>query len=226
MSTMLPRTLGAVALLLSLPVLAQGPSGKGSGVGGIYTCTTAEGRRLTSDRPIHECANREQRVLNADGSLRTVLPPAQSPEERAAQAARESRLAAERAAQADAARRDRNLLLRYPSDAAHRRARESALDDGNKAMRISEKRIAELQQERKTLRDEAEFYKGKPLPPKLKQSLDANEASTEAQRVLVENQRAELVRVNARYDGELVRLKRLWAGAAPGALPDAAASKP
>jgi len=35
----------------------------------IYSCTDASGKKLTSDRPIAECANRDQRVLNADGSV-------------------------------------------------------------------------------------------------------------------------------------------------------------
>ena len=56
------------------------------------------------------------------------------------------------------------------------------------------------------------------LTNKLKQQLDANDASTEAQRVLIENQKAELVRVNKLYDVELARLKRLWAGTPPGTL--------
>ena len=64
-----------------------------------------------------------------------------------------------------------------------------------------------------------EFYKGKPLPAKLKQLLDANDASIEAQQVLIENQKAELVRINTRFDAELARLKKLWGGATPGTLP-------
>lgn len=194
---------------------------------GIYSCVTADGRKLTSDRPIAECASREQRVLNSDGSLRSVLPPFQSPEERAAAEARERRAALERAAQADAVRRDRNLITRFPNEAAHQRAREAALDDVNTAMRASENRIKVLTQERKPLLDEAEFYKGKALPPKLKQQLDANDVATEAQRALIENQKAELVRVNRNYDLELARLRKLWAGAAPGSLepPRAGASR-
>ena len=50
----------------------------------IYTCTTPDGRRLTSDRPIPECQSREQRVLNSDGSVRKMVPPAMSPEEQSA----------------------------------------------------------------------------------------------------------------------------------------------
>lgn len=186
---------------------------------GIYTCTTADGRRLTSDRPIPECTSREQRVLNADGSQRTTLPPFLSPEERAAKDAADRRAAADRLAQLDAIRRDRTLMQRYPTEAAHQRARNIALDDANKAMRISESRIKDLGQERKPLMDEAEFYKGRPLPGKLKQAMDANDAGVEAQQVLIENQKAEIVRINTRFDAELARLRKLWAGATPGSMP-------
>lgn len=209
------RLLLATGLLLTATAWAQ----DGAPAKGIYTCTTADGRRLTSDRPIAECTAREQRVLNADGSQRTTLPPFLSPEERAAKEAADRRAAAERIAQQDAIRRDRTLVQRYPTEAAHQRARNSALDDANKAMRISERRIKDLGTERKPLLDEAEFYKGKPLPAKLKQSLDANDAAVEAQQQLIENQKAEIVRINARYDAELARLKKLWAGAAPGSMP-------
>ncbi len=209
------RLLLVTSLLLTATAWAQ----DGAPAKGIYTCTTADGRRLTSDRPIAECTAREQRVLNADGSQRSTLPPFLSPEERAAKEAADRRAAAERIAQQDAIRRDRTLVQRYPTEAAHQRARNTALDDANKAMRISERRIKDLGTERKPLLDEAEFYKGKPLPAKLKQSLDANDAAVEAQQQLIENQKAEIVRINARYDAELARLKKLWAGAAPGSMP-------
>lgn len=224
---MKPVLLTLAGLLVASTTLAQ----DAAPAKGIYTCTTPDGRRLTSDRPILECTSREQRVLNPDGSQHSTLPPFLSPEERAAKEAAERRAAAERLTQRDAVRRDRALVQRYPNEAAHQRARNSALDDANKAMRISERRIQDLASERKPLLDEAEFYKGKPLPAKLKQLLDANDASIEAQQVLVENQKSELVRVNKAYDAELARLKKLWGGAAPGTLPppsdpDKAASPP
>jgi len=204
--------------LLATSALAQ-PAKDASSAKGIYTCTTADGRKLTGDRPIPECTNREQRVLNADGSQRTILPPFLSPEERATQEIAERRALAERIAHQDAVRRDRTLMQRFRDEASHQRARNAALDDANKSLRISERRVKDLGQERKPLLDEAEFYQGKPLPAKLKQSLDANDASVEAQQVLIENQKSERVRINARFDAELARLRKLWAGAAPGTLP-------
>ena len=184
----------------------------------IYSCVDASGKRLTSDRPIAECATRDQRVLNPDGSVRKVLPPTPTADERAEQEARERQAAAARSAQQDAVRRDRNLTTRFPNEAAHTKARVAALDDVRKAVQLSERRVALLAAERKPLIDEAEFYIGKPLPAKLKQQLDANDATTEAQRTLIQNQQAEVVRINALFDAELARLRKLWAGAPAGSM--------
>lgn len=184
----------------------------------IYSCVDASGRRLTSDRPIPECSAREQRLLNSDGSVRRVVPPTMTAEEQAEAEARERRAAIERAARQDAIRRDRNLLSRFPDEAAHRRAREAALDDVDKGVRFSENRLKELERERKPLLDEVEFYAGRQVPLKLRQQLDANDAATTAQRSLVQNQKDELLRIDRIYDEELARLKRLWAGAPPGSL--------
>jgi len=195
-----------------------GIAGWGGCQAAIYSCVDGNGRRLTSDRPIPECSTREQRMLNTDGSVRKVVPPTMTADEQAEAEARERRAAAERIAQQDAIRRDRLLLSRFPDEAAHRRAREAALDDVAKGVKFSENRLAELQQERKPLLTEAEFYVGKQIPLKLRQQLDANDAATAAQRSLVQNQKDEILRIDNLYDQELTRLKRLWAGAAPGSL--------
>ena len=184
----------------------------------IYTCIDGNGKKLTSDRPIPECNSRDQRVLNPDGSVRHILPPTPTADERAEQEARERQAAAERAQQLDAARRDRNLMVRFPNEAAHNKARSAALDDVRAAVQLSEKRIAVLTADRKPLMDEAEFYVGKPLPLKLKQQLDANDAATDAQRSLIQNQQAEIGRINALFDNELARLRKLWAGAPAGSM--------
>ncbi|HEY4080754.1 MAG TPA: hypothetical protein VGM81_08660 [Burkholderiaceae bacterium] len=211
--------MSGLAALSAVPSLAHAADNSADSGRAIYTCTAPDGRKLTSDRPIADCSAREQRVLNADGSLRTILPPFLSPEERAAKEANDRKAAAARAAQADVVRRDRNLMQRFPNEAAHKRARSEALDDVNKSMRVSEQRLKDLAAERKPLMEEAQFYAGKPMPSKLKQQLDANDASSEAQQQLIENQKAELVRINGRFDRELARLRKLWNGAAPGSLP-------
>lgn len=192
----------------------------------IYSCVDANGRRLTSDRPIRECLAREQRLLNADGSVRQVVPPTMTVDELAEAEAKKRQAELERAAKQDAVRRDRNLLARFPDEAAHSRAREAALDDVRKGVKFSEDRLVELQKERKPLLDEMEFYKGKKLPLKLRQQLDANDAATTAQRSLVQNQKEEIKRIDSLYDTELARLRKLWAGAPAGSLPGVASPPP
>ena len=223
------RAAVAAALALGVAVGAQAQAAAG-GSKAIYSCIDANGKRLTSDRPIPECIAREQRELNADGSTRRIVPPTLTADERAEVEAREREAAAERAARSDALRRDRNLIARFPNEAAHNKAREAALDDMRKAVKISENRLALLATERKPLMDDTEFYVGKPLPPKLRAQIDANDAATDAQRSLLQTQQAEIVRVNALYDAELERLRKLWGGAQPGSLgalpPVAAASAP
>jgi len=217
------RTVGIRTLLYALLGCAAVSSAVGqqkeqSGTGSIFSCTTADGRKLTSDRPIIECMTREQRVHNRDGSVRAVHPPSLTADERAEKEARERVALAEKLAQQDAIRRDRNLAARYRDEATHGKAREAALDTVRLAMKNSESRMRELAAERKPLEAEAEFYNGKRLPAKLKQQLEANEVAAEAQRSAILNQEAELERINKLYDAELARLKKLWAGAAPGSL--------
>jgi hypothetical protein len=217
-----------LALACAAPslLMAQAPPGAAASAVGIYTCVDDQGRRLTSDRPIPACTNKEQRVLNKDGSLRRIVPPTLTAEERAELEAAERRAALQRAALADAVRRDRNLVARFPNEAAHHKAREAALNTVRAAMRTTEQRQQDLTAARKPLDDEAEFYRGKAMPMRLRQQIDANDAAVEAQRSAVANQQAELVRINRLYDEELARLRRLWAGAPAGSLPVMPVSTP
>ena len=233
-SMALPIERARVAPLMLVLAFFAAPIAWGQAAGGapIYTCTDASGKKLTSDRPIVECNSREQRMLNADGSVKSVRPPTMTADERAAAEEREREAFAERARQQEAVRRDRNLLARFPTEAAHRKQRELALDDVRKSLRQSEARLIALATERKPLTNEAEFYVGKQLPLKLKLALDANDASVDAQKSLVQNQQIEILRIDKLYDNELERLKKLWGGAQPGSLgtivaaPAAVASAP
>ena len=208
--------LGVAWLALAAPAQAAG----------IYSCVDATGKRYTSDRPIAECLDREQRVLNKDGSQRQTLPPRMNAEERALAEERQRLQDQAQASQKDAVRRDRNLMLRFPDEASHNKAREAALDDLRRGVALSERRLQDLLDERQPMLAETEFYKGRRLPFKLKSKLEANDAQQQAQRDIIQNQNAETVRINALYDAELARLRRLWAGAAPGSVPPASDAPP
>ena len=213
-------------LRLRLALLCAGAvwsAGALANTGQVFTCVSASGRTLTSDRLIGECMDREQRVLSRAGTVLRIVPATLTANERAEKDAKERRVAADKEANAEAARRDRSLMQRFPDATAHQKAREAALADIRTSADLSELRQRELAGERKPLMQEAEFYKGKGLPAKLRQQLDANEAATSAQRDAQANQKAEIDRVNKLFDSELGRLKRLWAGASPGSVGGAVA---
>lgn len=207
-------TAGAAAMAAAGCALAADTAPAGS----IYTCTDASGKRLRSDRPIRECMDKEQRELNRDGSQKRIVPPPMTADERARHEEAQRRLQVEQVARQDAIKRDRNLLARFPAEDAHNKAREVALDDVRNSIKLSEVRLEHLAKERKPLQDEAEFYKGRNLPFKLRTQLENNEVSAQAQETLIQNQKAELARINGLYDSELAHLRRLWAGAPAGSI--------
>jgi len=87
--------------------------------GGIYTCVDRNGRRLTADRPIAECLDREQRELGPSGIVRRQIGPSLTEQERAAQEAQRRKEAEARARELEERRRERVLTARYPDKATH-----------------------------------------------------------------------------------------------------------
>ena len=213
--------LGALAAGLAFAADAAQPASPGK----IYSCVGKDGRKITQDHPIAECADTDQVEHNNDGSPRRIVPRQETEEERGAREARERIEAAERVQHQVEARADRQLLNRYPTKAAHDDERTKELDDIRRSIQKIEERKKLLLAERKPLLDEAEFYVGKPLPIKLKSGLDSNDAALAAQEQLRLGQEAELARNNKRFDDELERLRRLWA-VPPGAARAKASAPP
>ncbi len=181
----------------------------------IYTCVDSKGRRLTSDRPILECIDREQKELNASGTVRKTVGPSLTATERAALEEQERKAAEERQRQAEEKRRERALLARYPNKATHDAERAKALNAVQEVIYAANRRTEDLRNQRKALDVELEFYKKDPskMPPKLRRQLDENEQTIAGQARFLANQEEEKRRINAQFDQELARLKVLWAQA-------------
>ncbi len=207
------RLTGMVVTSVVLGAAATPALAQSAYPGGIYTCIDAKGRKLTSDRPIRECTDREQTVLNPSGTVRAIVPPTLTGPERAALEARQRREAEERARQVEEKRRERALLVRYPNRSMHDKERQEALDSIAVVRQAAINRVKELQRQRKELDTELEFYAKDPskVPPSLRRLVDDNEKSLAVQERFILDQEAEIARVNARFDEELARLQQLWA---------------
>jgi hypothetical protein len=186
--------------------------------GAIYSCTDAQGRTFTADRPLVECLDREQRELGPAGTMRRRVPPSYTPRE-LAEREENARQAARRVAQQnEERRRERALLVRYPDAAAHDRERVEALSRIDAVLNAAQVRVGELAQERRRIDEELEFYKNdvSKAPVSVRRKLDDNAQSVSVQKRFIGEQETEKKRVNRRFDEERVQLVRLWAGADSG----------
>ena len=202
--------MGGVMLLTLGAELASAQS-QGA-TGGIYTCVDRNGRRLTADRPIPECLDREQRELSPSGITRRQIGPSLTELERAAQDAQNRKDAEERARVVEERRRERVLVARYPDKAAHDVERAAAIQMVDDVTATAEKRTLELKAERKKLDVEMEFYKKDPnkAPMTLRRKIAEIDDSLAEQQRFIAGQDQEKRRVHQRFDTELAQLRKLW----------------
>ena len=202
----------AGAGVLALTQVVQPAVAQEKSSGGIYSCIDSKGRRLTSDRPIVDCLDREQKELGSSGTVRRVVPPSYTAEERARIEEQRRAEELERSRIAEEKRRERALLIRYPNQAMHDKERAEALKQIDEVIEAVKKRVTELGAQRKEIDLELEFYQNDPkkAPAWLHRKLEDNSQHVQVQNLFLSDQNLEKQRVNARFDEELVKLRALW----------------
>lgn len=200
-------TIGLALWSAGVAAQAQSPV-----IAGVYTCTDAKGRKLTADRPIPECTDREQKVLNPSGTVKAKVGPTLTAQEKADQDLKEKREIEERNKTLDERRRDRALLARYPNKEVHDGERREALAQISVVIQAAKTRLTELTRQRVAIDEEMEFYKKDPAkaPAYVRRQQEENIQSQAVQKRFIDEQDAEIRRVNARFDDELTRLRQLW----------------
>jgi hypothetical protein len=182
----------------------------------LYVCTTADGRTITSDRLPPECANLPVKELRSDGSVRQVIEPPLTEEQRRARAEKLRREHLELEAKRTRARRDIALMETYASEVEIEAARQAALSSRQVMIDRSKQRLETFAAERTKLENEVEFYANRKLPAKLEQAIEANKDLTQAEHRLIVDMQADMARINQRFDTELSRFRELvLAGARP-----------
>ena len=199
----------------AMPAQAQAPANSG----GIYACTDANGRRITADRPIASCVDREQRVLGNTGVEVRRVGPTLTDQERSAQEAKRRQDQAEQQRLREERSRERAILARFPSQGVHDAARAEAIAQVNDVIGVAQKRLVDLQERRRKLNTELEFYQNDPkkAPANLRRQLDDNTESQAEQQRFIKQQEEEKQRINQRFDAELQQLRKLWAELPPAA---------
>jgi len=180
----------------------------------MYVCTTPSGRTITSDRPPAECASVPIRELRPDGSVRRVIEPPLTAEQRKARSEQAQREKHEHEAKRSQARQDLALLETYATEKDIEAARKAALVSRQAMIDRSMKRLDSFAVERKKLDEEAEFYVNRKIPDKLEHAIEANKSLAEAEHRLIAEMQADLARINKRFDAEAERYRELVAAGA------------
>jgi hypothetical protein len=206
LSRLAPAVSTALLLSLCASVTAQTPTQ------GIFTCTDAQGRKLTADRPIPACSDREQKLLNPSGTVKTRIGPTLTQQQRVEMEAKKKLADDEQERLNEEKRRERALLIRYPTQGVHDKERAAALAQIGVSRQAAMTRTQELVRQRSKIDKEMEFYANDPAkaPPALRLQMDDTVKSLAAQIRYIADQDNESKRVNTRFDDELIRLKPLW----------------
>lgn len=175
----------------------------------IYTCRDKAGRTLTSDRPIPECADRAMRELNSSGTVLREIPAPLTLEQRRQKELDEAKKKLADDAAREQKRRDEALLAAYSSEDKIEFARRRALTDTEALIKASQNHTMDLKKDRAAITQEAAFYKGRLLPPSIRRKLDDNHAALADEEAALAQRRADLERINQRYDDEIKRFREL-----------------
>jgi len=202
-----------------LPVVALAACAGASGAaaqtppGNFYTCHDRNGKMITADRPIPDCAG-VMRELGPSGVVKREIAPPMTPEQlRQKEADDRTRRTADEAAR-EQRRRDLALLTAYQNEDQIEAARKRALADTNDAIRTSQERLDDLQKDKKALEQEGETTKGKSLSPVFKRRVEDNQMLIDDEQATIKQRRVEVERINQRYDDDRKRFRELSAARA------------
>ena len=178
----------------------------------IYSCKDPSGRTITSDRPIPECEKVPMRELRKDGSTLRVIDAPLTPAQQKARDDAAAQRKLEEEQQVEQKRRDAALLSLYATEGHLQQARARQIAQVEDDIKLAQQRMQLAQKILLDAQTEAKPYAGKRAPVSLQQRLTQGEASVKAEQGVVESKRAEIIKINQKFDQELVRYRELNGG--------------
>jgi wobble nucleotide-excising tRNase len=164
----------------------------------IYRCINAEGKTITSDRPIPECANKSVKVYKNNGKLKQEIAAPLTAEEKQKQIAELNRKKAEELAEEVRQKEERFLLAHYKSEADIELARKRSIDAVEEKKRLANEQLASLNQSIEDLQKELKSQK------KVAGAYDSLKTRADELANIIKNNRKSI----AAYDEEIVRINR------------------
>ena len=209
----------SASALLSLPAWSQAPAVR------IYCCDDANGSKLCGDFLPKACESRAYEERDNKGYVVNKVEAPLTAEQQARRTAELEKKQAEEKGKAEERRRNLALLSTYATEADIDAARDRALREVDKLIKLAEQAVAEAEKNLTKANNEKEFYKGKTIPADLKSKLRDLEASANAKRTLLAAKKREIGEVKAKYEDERKKYRELKGIAASAAAKPAAAAE-
>lgn len=188
----------------------------------LFVCTTKSGKRITGDQPPAECRDVVIRELRSDGSIKSVIEPPLTAEQKAQREVERKKQLADEEIAREQLRKDKALLEAYGSEAEIQDARDRQIAQRNQMVETAAKRLEGHQRERKKLDSELEFYANRPVPDALKRRIDANATISRSEEKIIVGLKADIARINERFDDDLKRYRDMAAATQTHRTPSAA----
>ncbi|MBC3873683.1 DUF4124 domain-containing protein [Undibacterium flavidum] len=176
----------------------------------IFRCTNAQGRVVTSDRPIPECVNRGMKVYSNTGRFKNDVAPPLSTEEKQKNAAEAERKKREESEEQERKKEERYLLAHYQSEADVEAARQRAVDSLKEKKRLATEQLDSLSQLITGLQDELNKSKKTTREfDSIRQRADDLSANVSNTRRAIAFYEQEITRTNRDYDETLKRYRTI-----------------
>lgn len=195
-------------VLTSAIALAQG-SVSHSRAGSIYTCKDSNGKTLTSDRPIPECAKLPMRELRADGALRRQINPPLTRSQRRLLREKRARERAQALVERQERTRDRALLEAFPTMAVLDQSEERLLSEIQIQIDSTYRRMVELHKELQAAQAASRAYPPGMAPSGVKQKVAQIAGAILTEDSLVKARLQEQEQIRQKYAGDADRLRVL-----------------
>jgi hypothetical protein len=180
-----------------------------------------------SDKVPPEAVGKGATVLDKQGRSVKKIEPAPTPEQRKAMEAEEEQNRAAAKAQEERARKDHALMLSYTTGEEIDGAKKRALATIDTQIQSAESYTADLKRRQAVLAKKKAGYGSNPIPTDLERELNSVDIELSRQAALIEQRKADIVTVTARYDADKERWQEIKAdpqrAAAATQTPDQAA---
>jgi len=183
----------------------------------VYCCDDANGRPLCGDVLPAACYGRAYREMGPQGTIKRQVAAPLSADEIARRKADEQRRKDDEARQMKQRRLDQALLETYSSVEDIDRRRDREIAEIERSVTEARAREAELRAKRKRLEQDAEFYKGRPVPRELTTNIRAIDSELATFGTMFDSKAHELEAARARFAADRARYTELiGAGAGTG----------